>query len=97
MIRHIVMYWFKNKDEETLEKAKRTLLSMKGRIEGMLSIEVGKDIMGQERSCELCLCELFESREALNNYLPHPVHQPVKAFMHSVIKRSCSADFEVDA
>lgn len=97
MIKHIVLYWFKDKSPETLEKAKSTLLSMQGKIEGMTAIQVARDITHSERSCELCLYEEFESREALERYFPHPVHQPVKAFMHSVVERSASADFEVDA
>ena len=92
MVRHIVMYWFD--DEEKLAKAEAALLSMRGKIEGMLELTVGRDYLHTARSCQLCLCERFESREALAAYIDHPVHLPVKALMHQITARSCSADFD---
>ena len=98
MIRHIVMYWLKeNKNETLMQETVDRFLSMKGKIPGLLSIEAGRDILGSPRSCDLCLCTVFESMEALEAYRKHPVHLPVQAHMHAVMERSASADFEVDA
>ena len=95
MIRHIVMYWLKDssKIEETIE----VLHSMRGRIPGLLKVEAGRDVTRSGRSCDLCLHTVLESREALAAYIAHPVHIPVKEHMHSVMERSVSADYEVDA
>ena len=95
MIRHIVMFWLKEKDEALVRETVDKLLSMRGKIPGMLSLDAGADIVRSPRSCDLCLCETFVSREALEAYRTHPVHLPVQAHMHAVMERSASADFEV--
>lgn len=94
MIRHIVMYWLK--DREKIEETVKILHSMRGRIPGLLKVEAAGDETHSERSCDLCLHTVLESREALKAYITHPAHLPVKEHMHSVMERSVSADFEVD-
>ena len=97
MIRHIVMYWLKDRESETIKKeAVEKFLSMRGKIPGLVSIEAGCDQLGSPRSCDLCLCTVFESMEALAAYRKHPVHLPVQTYMHAILERSASADFEVD-
>lgn len=95
MIRHIVMFWLKQKDEKTLKETVELINSMKGKIPGMLSLDAGADFAGSPRSCDLCLCETFESRQALDEYQTHPAHMPIRAHMHAVMERSASADYEV--
>ncbi len=95
MIRHIVLFWLKNRDEAVVQDTLARLNGMKGKIPGMLSIDAGADFAGSARSCDICLCETFESREALEAYRTHPVHLPVQAHMHAVMDRSASADYEV--
>jgi hypothetical protein len=88
------MYWLKepSKIEETID----ILQSMRGKIPGLLKVEAAKDETHSGRSCDLCLHTVLESREALEAYIAHPVHIPVREHMHSVMERSASADFEVD-
>lgn len=95
MIRHIVLYWLK--DADRIPETVAILQSMEGKIPGLLKIEATQDTLHSERSCDLCLHTVFENREALAAYRTHPVHIPVQRHMHSVMKRSCSADYEVDA
>jgi hypothetical protein len=94
MIRHIVLYWLK--DSARIGEAVGVLGSMRGKIPGLLTIEAGKDTLRSDRSCDLCLHAVFESREALEAYRTHPAHLPVQRYMHSVAQRSASADFEVE-
>ena len=94
MIRHIVMFWLKERDPALLQETVDKLISMRGKIEGMVSLEAGADFAHSPRSCDICLCEAFETREALEKYRTHPVHLPVQAHMHRVMERSQSADFE---
>ena len=96
MIRHIVMFWLKDKNEAIVRETVDKLNSMKGKIPGMLSIDAGADVVGSARSCDICLCETFDTRESLEVYRTHPVHLPVQAHMHAVMERSASADYEVD-
>jgi hypothetical protein len=95
MIRHIVMYWLK--DKEKIGETVKVLHSMRGKIPGLLKVEAAQDGTRSERSCDLCLHTVLESRKALEAYLAHPAHIPVKEHMHRVMERSVSADFEVDA
>lgn len=95
MIRHIVLFWLKDPNPTLVQETVDILLSMKGKIPGMLTLDAGADFARSERSCDICLCETFETREALETYRTHPVHLPVQAHMHAVMARSQSADYEV--
>ncbi len=96
MVRHIVMFWLKDKSPENIQETAQKLRSMKGKIEGMLSLEVGIDSVHSERSCDLCLMEEFDSMESLDRYRTHPVHLPVQAHMHAVRESSYSADYVIE-
>lgn len=95
MIRHLVMFWLK--DPSRADEAIGILEAMRGKIPGLLKIEAGKDLLRSDRSCDLCLHTVFDTREALDAYRTHPVHIPVQQYMHGVMARSASADYEVDA
>ena len=94
MIRHVVLYWLK--DKTRIGETAGVLTAMRGKIPGLLEIEAGKDTVHSDRSCDLCLHAVFESREALDAYRAHPVHVPVQRYMRDATERSASADFEVD-
>lgn len=96
MIRHIVLFWLKDKNAENIGATVAKLLSMRGQIPGMLSLDAGADVVGSPRSCDICLCETFDTSASLEAYRTHPVHLPVQAHMHAVMERSASADYEVD-
>ena len=96
MVRHIVLFWLKDKSPANLEEAAQKLRSMAGKIEGMLSLEVGIDCAHTERSCDLCLMEEFDSMESLERYRTHPIHLPVQAHMHKVRESSYSADYIIE-
>jgi hypothetical protein len=95
MIRHLVLFWLKDKTQ--IDETIGILESMRGKIPGLVKIEAGKDVLHSERSCDICLHTVFETKEALDVYRTHPVHIPVQKHMHAVMERSVSADYEVDA
>lgn len=94
MIRHIVMFKIKEEYKEEIPQLVENFRGMKGRIEGMLDLEAGADILGSERSYDLALVTLFENREAFDAYQTHPVHLPVKKRMHEVRSASVACDYE---
>lgn len=96
MIRHIVMFWLKEPTEENLLYAKSLLLSLYGKIDGLVFCEVGLDALHSERSCHLCLHMVFASQQALDAYRTHPAHIPVQKHMHAVRSQSFSADYPID-
>ncbi|MBR5145232.1 MAG: Dabb family protein, partial [Clostridia bacterium] len=65
MVRHIVLYFLKDKSQESKEALKQKFLSMKGKIEVLKDIEVGVDFMQSPRSADVSLTCLFESKDAI--------------------------------
>ena len=94
MIRHIVMFRLKDARPHKVEAAAQMLRSMKGKIEGLLDLEVGTDFLGSERSYHLALNCTFDNEEQFKAYFDHPVHKPVKAYMHAVRETSVSCDYK---
>ena len=95
MIRHIVLFKIKDEYKAELPQLVQNFYGMKGKIEGMLDLEAGQDILGSERSYDLGLSTLFVDRAAFDAYQTHPVHMPVKKRMHEVREGSVACDFEV--
>ena len=95
MIRHIVMFKIKDECKAEIPQLVEAFYGMKGRIEGMLELEAGADILHSERSYDLALVTLFENRKAFDAYQTHTVHMPVKKRMHEVRSGSVACDFEV--
>lgn len=93
MVRHIVLFWLKDNSDEALHAARDKLLSLAGKIEGLLSVEVGLDALHSERSCDLCLNMAFDSMASLEAYRTHPAHIPVQRYMHAVRSMSYAADY----
>ena len=82
MIKHIVMW---NLRGDTLEeKSRGTALltrsfeSLRGRIPGLLHLEVGVDASGVDYACDVVLYTEFETQDALDAYAEHPEHLRVK-------------------
>ena len=95
MIRHIVMFKIKDEYKAEIPRLVENFYGMKGKIEGMLDLEAGADILGSERSYDLALITLFKDRASFDGYQTHPVHQPVRKRMHEVRSASVACDFEV--
>ncbi len=83
MIRHIVMWDVRgaNADEKAAgaRQLKAAFEGLRGRIPGMLAIEIGIDFSRVEYACDVVLYSEFESAEALNAYGSHPEHLRVRA------------------
>ncbi len=94
MIRHIVLFKIKDEYKNEIPELVGNFLAMKGRIEGMTDLEAGADILHSERSYDLALITVFDSRESFDAYQTHPVHMPVKKRMHIVRSVSVACDFE---
>ena len=95
MIRHIVMFKIKDEFKDEIPQLVKNFYGMKGKIEGMLDLEAGADILGSERSYDLALITVFENRAAFYTYQTHPVHMPVKKRMHEVRCASVACDYEM--
>ena len=95
MIRHIVMFRIKDEFKDEIPQLVENFKEMKGRIEGMLDLEAGADILHSERSYDLALITVFENRAAFDAYQTHAVHLAVKKRMQEVRSASVACDFEM--
>ena len=97
MIRHVVC--FKLREGASAEAAKEMLLSMRGREETALSVEVGIDELHSPRSYDLILIVTLADFDALARYQTQGYHaKTVKPYMHTVTQteRSVSVDYPVE-
>jgi len=82
MIRHIVMWNVRG--DTPAEKAqgivqlRRSFESLRGRIPGLLCLEIGVDTSRVGYACDVVLYSEFESQAALDAYGTHPEHLRVK-------------------
>ena len=82
MVKHIVM-WNVRGETPAERSANLSLLqssfeSMRGRIPGMLHLEIGVDTSRLDYACDVVLYSEFESQAALDAYAVHPEHLRVK-------------------
>ena len=82
MIKHIVMWNVRGDSPEERELAvaqiQRSFESLRGRIPGLLHLEIGVDSSRVDYACDVVLYSEFDSQEALNGYASHPEHLRVK-------------------
>ena len=95
MIRHIVMFKIKDEYKSEIPQLVKNFYGMKGRVEGMLELEAGADVLHSDRSYDLALVTLFDGMASFQAYQTHPAHLPVKKRMHEVRSASVACDFEV--
>jgi hypothetical protein len=65
------------------------------RLEGLLELEAGADILHSERSCDLALITVLDNRASFDAFQTHPVHLPVKKRMHEVRSATVACDCEL--
>lgn len=82
MIRHIVMWDLRGatRAEKAANAARlqRSFESLRGRVPGLLHLEVGVDTSRADYACDVVLYSEFASQAALDAYATHPEHLRVK-------------------
>ena len=79
MIKHIVCWKLHNRsrpleDNPDALAVKEALEGLRGRIPGLIHLELGFDFSETESAGDIVLYTEFESREALQGYQHHPAH-----------------------
>ena len=100
MVKHIVVWRLKPEAHgqpaaQNARAIKEKLEALRGRIPGMLRLEVGLDFSREESSGDLVLYSEFESRAALNAYQVHPEHEAVKGFILEARSERRLVDYEL--
>ena len=82
MIRHIVMWNVRGATRAeklaNIEKLQASFHALRGRIPGLLHLEIGVDSSRVDYACDVVLYSEFESQSALDAYATHPEHLRVK-------------------
>ena len=94
MIRHIVMWKFKqqNKDEN-MQMFKSMLTALEDEIDEIINMSVGYDVNHSEWDMALVLD--VKSLDDLGIYKAHPKHQIVSQFCKRIRIDRCAVDFEI--
>ncbi len=99
MVKHIVM-WRLHDEVDGLSKResaviiKKALEELQGKIPGLLHIEAGIDFSDSDQSADIVLYSELESREALEDYQLHPLHQAVVPLVKKYTCERTVVDFE---
>jgi hypothetical protein len=100
MVKHIVLWKLKetafgNGKQENAQIIKQLLEDLNGKIPGMIKAEVGIDVSAGEASADVALYSEFLSRQALDEYQSHPLHEAVKQFILEVRSERRVVDYEI--
>ncbi len=93
MVKHIVLYTLKDGVEKdaAVKLIASVLEPLVGKIPGLLHMEIRQAFNGMDYA----LYSEFESRQALENYAVHPLHQEAKTHFHHFLSTRVAADYEV--
>ena len=99
MVRHIVFWKLLDFADgkpaaQNALRIKESLEALKGRIPGLLKIEVGIDFSKTEDSADVALYSEFTDRAALEAYQIHPEHKAAGKFIGAVRKSRTVVDYE---
>jgi hypothetical protein len=72
---------------------KEKLEALSGKIDGLLKIEVGIDFLGGG-NFDVVLYSELSSKEALDIYQNHPLHQAVLPFIREAVMDRKAVDYE---
>lgn len=94
MIRHVVMWKFKEGEEENMNKFLDGLKSLDGVIPEIKYMQVAKN-MNPKNEYDAILISDFESMEDLDKYKKDPRHVEVSNLCKSIRVARSSVDFEI--
>ena len=94
MLRHYVFLKYRDGTPEGHVAAfGERMLALRGTIDGIQHLEIGRDELHDARSWDLVLIMEFGSAEALRAYQRHPAHLAVMAFNDPFVANIASVDF----
>lgn len=99
IIKHIVMWNVRGDSREerraNIERLRQAFESLRGRIPGLLHLEIGVDHSGIDYACDVLLYSEFDSQAALDAYASHPEHLRVKQALGDLRTARHQVDYQV--
>jgi hypothetical protein len=94
MLQHyIVIKYRKGTSDEHIGEFCKRMQDLRTSIAGIEHLEIGRDILRDDRSWDLILIMRFASTGALRGYQQHPEHQELMAFNQPFVEAVASVDF----
>jgi hypothetical protein len=96
MLKHVVVWKLRDPSRKAEHGAtvKSALESVRGRIPGLLAIEVGLDAGYESGAADVALYSEFSDRAALDRYQLHPLHVAAKGVVAPLLRDRCVVDWE---
>ena len=94
MIRHVIMWKFKEDEKENMQKFLSGLQALDGVIPEILRMEIGVNCK-EGNNYDACLIADFEDFEALERYKNDPRHVAVSTLCKSIRTARGAVDFEI--
>lgn len=94
MLTHIVCFKYKSDVSEDARRDHRERLAGLRALDGVVSLQVGADVVHSARSFDAGLVVVFNDRAGLDAYAVDPQHVPVAQFGASLCEQIVAVDFE---
>ena len=95
MLRHYILIRYKPETPEShITAFCEQMSALLQEIPELLELEIGRDILHEERSWDLILMMSLESVTTLRRYQAHPAHQAVMRFNGPFVSDVAALDFE---
>lgn len=95
MLTHIVIWkYLAEVEDELRQEHVARLKHLSSVVDGIVSFNVGFDVLRLPRSYDTGLVAVFRDRHALNAYTIHPEHILVADFGRGISEHVASVDFE---
>lgn len=100
MVKRIVFWKLKdeangNNKVANAQLIKEKLEDLNGKIEGLVKVEVGINFLDSPANYDVALYSEVASKEALDFYQNHPLHQAVLPFVREVVSGRIAVDYEI--
>ncbi len=100
MLKHILFWQFSDavtaeNRAEVLKKLSDSVKNFEGKIDGLLSCEIGENTVGQD--CDFVFYAVFDSLEAMQKFQNHPLHVAHKQMAAPFVKKRLAADYFSDS
>jgi len=99
MIRHVVVWRLKSSSGDNREAAfsaiRAALEAQRGRVPGLIRVEVGLNVRPSRRAGDFALICDFADIAALEAYHKHAVHHETRAVVDPLVEEHWIADYEL--
>jgi hypothetical protein len=93
MIRHVVLWRLRPDVGDVFGTIRDALEAQRGRIPGLLRVEVGRNFSASRRAVDVALICDFESPEALAAYHRHPAHMETRGVVDPLAAEHWIVDY----